>query len=730
MVRHNNRLPNNLPQLQNLIKRDPVSYKDEFLQQYRHYQAAKQIFELRPDQFNQSLDDLVMFLAQVAHCYPEELSSYPQELMDILQKRATTLNSDMRMTLCRSLILLRNKNLLTPTALLTLFFQLLRCQDKELRSFLKTHIITDIKNVNAKAKNQKLNSTLQNFMYGMLKDSNVTAAKMSLDVMIDLYKKNIWNDAKTVNVIAGACLSKVMKIAVTALTFLRGTDAPTESDDESDDDTEIVREATMATKVNKKTRKREKQLKKVKQVVKASLFKSKSKKKAPHFNFSALHLIHDPQSFAEQLFRAVETMNERFEVKVMALDVVSRLIGLHQLFVFNFYPFIVRFLQPHQREVTRMLQFVAQASHELVPPDVLEPVLKALVNNFVTERNSAEVMAVGLNAIREMCARCPLVMSAELLQDLAEYRTSKSKSVMMASKSLIQLYRATNPQLLHRKDRGRPTEAMAELEVKPYGALVAKDYVAGAEVLETVEDAGDGEEDEEDSEDEDSEDEGWVDVSHSESDGEGWVNMSHSGSDGEGEEVDDSDDVDEEGESDEDEEKDSQDDEEDLEEEEKEGSDEAQPEISPKEKARTVTMSRFLTDKDFQKIEANQLRKQLELSKSGGNHKRKSAAGDEIKERSELVRLDDIEKVYKKRRHDKESRLQTVLEGRSDREKPKRKAKRQNPFASTTNKEKTKNKNFVMLRNKARSKKKRSFRDKQLALKNSLLKQKKDYKRK
>lgn len=29
MVRHNNRLPDNLPQLQNLIKRDPESYKEE-----------------------------------------------------------------------------------------------------------------------------------------------------------------------------------------------------------------------------------------------------------------------------------------------------------------------------------------------------------------------------------------------------------------------------------------------------------------------------------------------------------------------------------------------------------------------------------------------------------------------------------------------------------------------------------------------------------------------------
>lgn len=27
--RNNNQLPNNIPQLQNLIKRDPLSYKDE-----------------------------------------------------------------------------------------------------------------------------------------------------------------------------------------------------------------------------------------------------------------------------------------------------------------------------------------------------------------------------------------------------------------------------------------------------------------------------------------------------------------------------------------------------------------------------------------------------------------------------------------------------------------------------------------------------------------------------
>jgi hypothetical protein len=52
---------------------------------------------------------------------------------------------------------------------------------------------------------------------------------------------------------------------------------------------------------------------------------------------------------AEKLFQQLEKTNERFEVKIMVLDVVSRLIGLHQLFLLNYYPYIQRFMQPHQR---------------------------------------------------------------------------------------------------------------------------------------------------------------------------------------------------------------------------------------------------------------------------------------------------------------------------------------------------------------------------------------------
>ena len=42
--------------------------------------------------------------------------------------------------------------------------------------------------------------------------------------------------------------------------------------------------------------------------------------------------------------------------------------------------------------------------------------------------DDACVVACRLNAVREVCARCPLAMTEELLRDLAQYKTYKDKS--------------------------------------------------------------------------------------------------------------------------------------------------------------------------------------------------------------------------------------------------------------------------------------------------------------
>uniref|UniRef100_UPI003AAD8B39 protein SDA1 homolog isoform X2 n=1 Tax=Centroberyx gerrardi TaxID=166262 RepID=UPI003AAD8B39 len=648
--RHNNKLPNNLPQLQNLIKRDPQSYVEEFQQQYRHYQSNVQIFKLQPDKPNKELADLVMFLAQVGHCYVQHLSTFPQELTELLLTHHTVLEPDLRMT-------------------------------------LYTHIVADIKNINAKHKNNKVNTTLQNFMYTMLRDSNPIAAKISLDVMVELYKRNVWNDAKTVNVITTACFSKVTKILVAGLKFFLGKDEDekNESGSESEEEGPSARDLMVRYSTGKKTSKNKKKLEKAMKVLK----KHKKKKKAEVFNFSAIHLIHDPQDFSEKLLKQLEDSKERFEVKIMMMELISRLVGIHELFLFNFYPFVQRFLQPHQREVTKILLCAAQSSHQLVPPEIIEPVIMTIANNFVTDRNSGEVMTVGINAIKEVAARCPLSINEDLLQDLAQYKTHKDKNVMMSARGLIQLFRNLNPQMLSKRDRGRPTEASTEAKMKDYGELEAKDYIPGAEVLEVEEEEkGEGEEDED----------GWESASISDDDEDGeWVNVHHSSDEEAGEMA------------------------EKL---------QSMPVEERKAKAAAVSASRLLTQDDFKKIRLAQMAKEVNAAPGKGQKRKNVDSDDEGDSRGEILTLRNIEKLHKKPKADKETRLATAMAGRTDRKDFVKKRAKLNPYASTSNKEKKRKKNFMMMRHSqnVRTKGKRSFREKQIALRDALLKQKKQHK--
>jgi protein SDA1 len=377
--------------------------------------------------------------------------------------------------------------------------------------------------MNAKHKNNKLNRTLQNFMYTMLmtetsqaghNDKNsssehVIAGKKSLEVCIELYQKNIWNDHKTVNVIAEACLSPITKVMVTAVHFFLGNnEQKEESDDEEDIDLrKLDHQSTINKKTKSRSKKREKALAKMKR-------KERKSNQAETFNFSALHLIHDPQGFAEKLFsRLGKATNEGFPVRLSLMKLIARVVGVHKLMLLGFYPYLMRYLQPSQKDVTQVLALTAQACHELVPPDVVEPCIMAIANNFVTQNMSNEVMAAGINGIREICHRTPLAMSSALLQDLTEYKGTRDKGVMMAARSLIGLFREINPELLKRKDRGRSAAMKLNAEgstALQFGEVKASSFIEGTELLDddefeklNGEAEGSDEDDEVDSDDED-----------------------------------------------------------------------------------------------------------------------------------------------------------------------------------------------------------------------------------
>ena len=238
--------------------------------------------------------------------------------------------------------------------------------------------------------------------------------------------------------------------------FLGGDKEREELEDESSDEEAVdMGRIKHQMAINKKNKKKSRMMDNAVAMVK----KKERKKKQPHsLNFSAFHLLHDPQGFAEALF-SKHLQNTRsklnLEQKLLVLQLVSRLVGLHKLTVISLYSYFLKYLTPRQPSVTSFMASLAQATHNLVPPDVLEPLVQKIANEFVSEAAAAEVASAGINAIREICVRQPLAMNDTLLQDLVMYRKSKDKGVMMAAKGLLSLYREVGADMLKKRDRGK-----------------------------------------------------------------------------------------------------------------------------------------------------------------------------------------------------------------------------------------------------------------------------------
>lgn len=340
----------------------------------------------------------------------------------------------------------------------TLFPILISTPSKTLRQFLFEKITSDLRSSNSKTVNHKLNRTVQTVLFNILtRDRTSSKGLWAVKLTRDMWKRQIWTDAKTVEVMKEACLADNEKVAVGGVRFFLGGDKEREEmEDESSDDEAIdVGRVRHQFGINKKSKKNARTVEKAISTVK----RKERKKNEPHpLNFSALHLLHDPQGFAETLFsKHLQNTKSKLnlEQKLLVLQLVSRLVGLHKLTVIHLYSYFQKYLTPRQPSVTTFLAALAQSTHSLVPPDVLEPLIQKIANEFVSEASAAEVASAGLNAIREICVRQPLAMNDTLLQDLVMYRKSKDKGVVMAARGLLALYREVGAEMLRKRDRGK-----------------------------------------------------------------------------------------------------------------------------------------------------------------------------------------------------------------------------------------------------------------------------------
>lgn len=423
--------------------------------------------------------------------------------------------------------------------------------------------------------------------------------------------------------------------------------------------------------------------------------------------------------------------------------------------VLPLFSWFTKYLTPRQANVTTFLASLAQAVHDQVPPDALEPLVAKIANEFVSEASAAEVASAGLAAIREIALRQPLALNETLLQDLVQLRKSKDKGVMMAARGLMSLYRVIGAELLAKKDRGKEATMglrSGEMKLRKYGEETAGG-IDGIELLEqwkadekqrkraakALEKGGgdddasgdekeaensSGSDDDDDDDDEDGNSSGW-DISDDSDDSGGWIDVS---SEDEATKLPavkrqrrskkkDEDDSDEE-----------------------EGEDEE--DVGKAANGETATISKLatttiLTPADLAKL--RELRMEASVEKvMGRKAKTDSGSGSApavaatnssryqkvvaARHTDDGLTAEQIELASTLRKATKEERIALALGGKPSRDAHQstqaiRKAKKREEGKSMTNAEKARNKNIFMTMGKARAKNRRSLVETRKALK-------------
>ena len=487
-------LPTKLVYLQNLAKRDAESYEEEVMLQWQHYQSTRDIFLF--SQLTNGIDEfmeLLEFIAQLSNLYPKIKEEYPGDLFRML--KADFMDAALRIKVLQCLVLLQKRGVITSMQLMEgIFPQLLSTKSKSLRVHLYKLIISDLKNSNLHAKNQMLNRTIQTLLHSFVEDTASKSAFWSVRICQTLWKKSIWTDARTVDIMRIAAFHEDPRVVLGAANFFLGKedeagegDSDASDDDKSDGGAKShmdIRKVKKQIKNSGKSNKAERRLNRVRSTLKRR--ERAASEKHMHLNFSAIHQLHDPQRFAEELFERhlYRKSTLKMEQKAVVLNLVSRVVGSHKLQLEGLYSWLIKYLTPAQLDVTQFMVAAVQATHEMVVPDVLYPVIRALANEFVTGGVGNEVVQAGLNTIREICARQPSVMDATLLQDLTEYQRSKDRGIAQSARGLISLFRVVAPDLLHRKDRGH-AELAAEPVVLRFGEeRGVKKGIEGLELLQ------------------------------------------------------------------------------------------------------------------------------------------------------------------------------------------------------------------------------------------------------
>jgi len=188
---------------------------------------------------------------------PPNNTSNTKDVNMNLPMSALSLHKDVRKACVSALILMRNKGVIPALKLIEFFFRIMAAvPDKSLREHLYKHLVNDIQNINKKGKrDDKVNRSVQSFLHRVIATSsrikatnrtnNITqddtlggddymdvgilqedresagdvAAKRAVEMVAELYRRQVWTDEKAIAILASAVRSSNATVMCRAIRF-------------------------------------------------------------------------------------------------------------------------------------------------------------------------------------------------------------------------------------------------------------------------------------------------------------------------------------------------------------------------------------------------------------------------------------------------------------------------------------------------------------------------------
>jgi len=180
-------------------------------------------------------------------------------------------------------------------------------------------------------------------------------------------------------------------------------------------------------------------------------FQNEQKEKV---KFSIFEKLYDPESFCEKMVSQIQSRYFNQEFKLLQCELVAKIMDHNKIVTQSFFSFLEANMKIGSVNATKYMYFSAIATHNHIPIQVTDHLMRTIASNFAMEGNRTEHVTYGLNTIRLIATKNPDAMPEDLLNSLVSFRTSKEKPISNSAIALLTLYREINPTLLLKKYRG------------------------------------------------------------------------------------------------------------------------------------------------------------------------------------------------------------------------------------------------------------------------------------